>query len=133
MHYSGWALCCYSARNQRNNSDMPVSTNAKNKAMKIHVERTTIVYRVSSLRLGQLTFLISETTFLKKSPIFPIVQKPPKFKNHSISFGILLNSYRLFMHGMPIAMSTEFIKFQTCAGFRSYWNRIIAGCTFRAA
>lgn len=80
----------YNATNQRNNSEMPASTIVKKRAIKIQVERTTIVYRVSSFRFGQLTFRISETTFLKKPLMLPIILKTSEFQNHSISPGIQL-------------------------------------------
>lgn len=41
--------------------------------MKSTVQMTTIVYFVNSFRFGQLTFLISETTFFKKPVILPIL------------------------------------------------------------
>lgn len=56
----------------RNNLEIPKSTNMKNAAMKSKVEITTTVYFVSSLRLGQLVFCISDITPRKKLLILPI-------------------------------------------------------------
>ena len=62
----------YNARYQRKSEEIPKSTKAKNTAITTTVEITTTVYFVNSLRLGQLTFLISETTFLKNPLLLAI-------------------------------------------------------------
>lgn len=63
----------YSSKYQRNNVEIPKSTNTKNKAMITTVEITTTVYFVSSLLFGQLVLRISDITSLKKLLIFPIL------------------------------------------------------------
>lgn len=67
-----YMLRFYNSKYQRKSSEMPRSTIAKNTAITTTVERTITVYRVSSLRLGQLTFLISDITFLKNPPTLAI-------------------------------------------------------------
>lgn len=62
----------YNAKYQRNNSEIPKSTTAKNTAAATTVASTITVYLESSLRLGQLTFLISLITFLKNPPTLAI-------------------------------------------------------------
>ncbi len=63
----------YKSKYQRNNDEIPKSTNTKNKAIITTVEITTTVYFVSSLLFGQLVFRISDITSLKKLLILPIL------------------------------------------------------------
>ena len=58
-------MCNYS-RISRINFEIPKSKTAKNAAKNTTVDKTVIVERVSSLRFGQLTFLISRKISLKK-------------------------------------------------------------------
>ncbi len=62
----------YNSRYQRKSEEIPKSTTAKNTAITTTVDKTTIVYFVNSLRFGQLTFLISETTLLKNPLLLAI-------------------------------------------------------------
>lgn len=66
-------LFSYKSKYQRNNDEIPKSTNTKNKAIITTVEITTTVYFVSSLLFGQLVFRISDITSLKKLLILPIL------------------------------------------------------------
>lgn len=67
------SLLNYNSKYQRNNDEMPKSTNTKNKAIITTVEITTTVYFVSSLLFGQLVFRISDITSLKNPLILPIL------------------------------------------------------------
>lgn len=71
----------YTSKYQRKSSEIPKSTKAKNTAITITVASTTTVYLVSSFFLGQLTFLISDITFLKNPPTLAILAKPPHGKS----------------------------------------------------
>lgn len=66
-------LLNYKSKYQRNNDEIPKSTNTKNKAIMTTVEITTTVYFVSSLLFGQLVLRISDITSLKKLLILPIL------------------------------------------------------------
>lgn len=58
-------------------ASIPMSMTKKNTATKMTVVKTVTVYFVSSLRLGQLTFRISEATFRKKLLILLMMTYPP--------------------------------------------------------